>query len=50
MFDTDPQARVERIIELVNKDKINRASFRFAPAAALGPEAAAAQGTPLGNL
>lgn len=31
VFDTDPKALVERIIELVNQDKINRASFRFAP-------------------
>ncbi|HVV38884.1 MAG TPA: hypothetical protein VHD31_00985 [Candidatus Paceibacterota bacterium] len=29
VFDTDPKALVERIIELVNKDKINRASFHF---------------------
>lgn len=29
VFDTDPKALVERVIELVNKDKINRASFRF---------------------
>jgi uncharacterized protein (TIGR00725 family) len=33
IFDSDPKALVERIIELVNKDKINRASFRFDPAA-----------------
>jgi uncharacterized protein (TIGR00725 family) len=32
IFDSDPKALVERVIELVNKDKINRASFRFAPA------------------
>ncbi len=31
VFDSDPKALVERIIELVNKDKINRASFRFDP-------------------
>ncbi|HEY6020248.1 MAG TPA: hypothetical protein VIY48_10200 [Candidatus Paceibacterota bacterium] len=31
VFDSDPKALVERVIELVNKDKINRASFRFAP-------------------
>jgi uncharacterized protein (TIGR00725 family) len=31
VFDTDPKALVERIIELVNKDKINRASFHFDP-------------------
>ncbi|MBP9711009.1 MAG: hypothetical protein KBD50_01975 [Candidatus Pacebacteria bacterium] len=31
IFDSDPKALVERIIEMVNKDKINRASFRFAP-------------------
>lgn len=31
VFDTDPKALVERVIEMVNKDKINRASFRFAP-------------------
>ena len=33
VFDTDPKALVERVVELVNKDKINRASFHFAPAA-----------------
>ena len=32
VFDNDPKALVERVIELVNKDKVNRASFRFAPA------------------
>jgi uncharacterized protein (TIGR00725 family) len=31
VFDSDPKALVERIIELVKKDKINRASFRFEP-------------------
>jgi uncharacterized protein (TIGR00725 family) len=35
IFDSDPKALVERVIELVNKDKINRASFRFEPANAL---------------
>ncbi len=34
IFDSDPKALVERVIELVNKDKINRASFRFEPATA----------------
>lgn len=34
VFDSDPKALVERIIELVKKDKINRASFRFEPATA----------------
>ena len=29
VFDTDPKALVERVAELVKKDKINRASFRF---------------------
>jgi uncharacterized protein (TIGR00725 family) len=29
VFDSDPKALVERVIELVQKDKINRASFRF---------------------
>lgn len=29
IFDSDPKALVERVIELVNKDKVNRASFRF---------------------
>ena len=29
VFDTDPKALVERLIEMANKDKINRASFRF---------------------
>ncbi len=33
VFDSDPKALVERVIEMVNKDKINRASFRFDPAA-----------------
>lgn len=33
VFDSEPKALVERIIELVKKDKINRASFRFDPAA-----------------
>lgn len=32
IFDSDPKALVERVVEMVNKDKINRASFRFAPA------------------
>ena len=31
VFDTDPKALVERVIELVKKDKINRASFHFEP-------------------
>ncbi|OGC86801.1 hypothetical protein A2949_01025 [Candidatus Adlerbacteria bacterium RIFCSPLOWO2_01_FULL_54_21b] len=31
VFDNDPKALVERVIELVNKDRINRASFRFLP-------------------
>jgi hypothetical protein len=31
VFDSDPKALVEKVIELVNKDKINRASFRFEP-------------------
>ena len=31
VFDTDPKALVEKVIELVKKDKINRASFRFEP-------------------
>ncbi len=31
LFDSDPKALVERVIEMVNKDKVNRASFRFAP-------------------
>jgi len=31
IFDSEPKALVERIVEMVNKDKINRASFRFAP-------------------
>lgn len=29
IFDSDPKALVERVIELVKADKINRASFRF---------------------
>ncbi len=31
VFDTDIKALVERVIELVKQDKINRASFRFEP-------------------
>jgi uncharacterized protein (TIGR00725 family) len=31
VFDTDPKALVERVIELVNKDKLNRAAFHFDP-------------------
>ncbi|HYF12725.1 MAG TPA: hypothetical protein VD928_00270 [Candidatus Paceibacterota bacterium] len=31
IFDTDPKALVERVLELVNQDKINRASFHFSP-------------------
>lgn len=31
VFDTDPKALVERVMELVNKDKINRAAFHFDP-------------------
>ena len=31
VFDADPKALVERVLELVHKDKINRASFRFEP-------------------
>lgn len=34
IFDTDPKALVERVIELVNKDKINRAAFHFDPTTA----------------
>ncbi len=34
VFDTDPKALVERIIELVQKDKINRAAFHFEPSVA----------------
>jgi len=29
VFDTDPKALIERVEELVKKDQINRASFRF---------------------
>lgn len=29
VFDTDPKALVEKVIELIKKDKANRASFRF---------------------
>ncbi|MSR70903.1 hypothetical protein EXS62_02590 [Candidatus Kaiserbacteria bacterium] len=41
VFDTDPRALVERVIELVNKDKINRASFRFEKQYEQTPPAAA---------
>ncbi len=37
VFDTDPKALVERVMELVNKDRINRASFHFDPAAPAQP-------------
>jgi len=43
LFDSDPKALVERIIELVNKDKINRASFRFEPLAGQIPPVFPAQ-------
>ncbi len=40
VFDSDAKALVERVIELVNKDKINRASFRFElPTAQIPPGA-----------
>lgn len=29
LFDSDPKALVERVLELVKKDKLNRAAFRF---------------------
>ncbi len=31
VFDSDPKALVEQVIELVKKDRINRASFHFEP-------------------
>lgn len=31
IFDTDPKALVERVIEIVRKDKAERASFKFVP-------------------
>lgn len=34
VFDKDPKKLVEKVIALVQKDKIHRASFRFAPDAA----------------
>lgn len=37
VFDTDPKALVERVVELVKKDKLNRASFRFDPTAPAEP-------------
>ena len=37
IFDSDPKALVERTIELVNKDRKNRASFRFDPSVATQP-------------
>ncbi len=46
LFDSDPKALVERVIEVVNKDKINRASFRFDPAALSTPPAPAAPTAP----
>ncbi len=47
VFDTDPKALVEKVIELVNKDKINRASFRFAPAPTEGLPAQAGDTQPV---
>ncbi len=43
VFDSDPKRLVERVIELVNKDKINRASFRFEPLSAQTPPGAPVQ-------
>jgi len=43
IFDSDPKALVERVIELVNKDKINRASFRFELPTAQTPPGAPVQ-------
>ncbi len=43
VFDSDPKRLVERVIELVNKDKINRASFRFEPQSAQTPPVVPAQ-------
>ncbi|MES2203033.1 MAG: hypothetical protein V4474_01780 [Patescibacteria group bacterium] len=42
VFDSDPKALVERVVEMVKKDHLNRASFRFAPA-----PGAAEQSTPI---
>ena len=42
IFDSDPKALVERVMEMVSKDKVNRASFRFDPAAPAQPPAPAA--------
>jgi uncharacterized protein (TIGR00725 family) len=36
VFDSDPKVLVEKVIALVNKDKTNRASFRFSPAPQAG--------------
>ncbi len=33
LFDSDPKALVQRVKELVEKDKVNRAGFRFEPGA-----------------
>ncbi len=43
VFDSDAKALVERVIELVNQDKINRASFRFEPPTAQTPPGAPAR-------
>lgn len=54
VFDSDPKALVERVVEMVNADKINRASFRFAPAPAAPPAPGAVPteipSTPAGKL
>jgi len=42
VFDSDPKALVEKVIELVKKDKINRASFRFSPTPSPSPSPAGA--------
>jgi uncharacterized protein (TIGR00725 family) len=46
VFDTDPKALVERVMELVNKDRINRASFRFEAKADLSALSATPTTTP----
>lgn len=46
VFDSDPKALVERVIELVNQDKINRASFRFEPPEGQAPPVVVAAPAP----
>src|SRR3989338_3149455 len=43
IFDSDPGRLVERVMDLVRQDRVNRASFRFEPQPAQTPPGAALQ-------